>query len=67
MSKIGFEMEEEERALKVLDTVLDIATAQFVEGFVDSVLTREESKKLTDLLMEANGITSKALDQYETE
>lgn len=67
MDKIGFEMREEERTLKVLDTVLDISTAQFTEGFIDSVLTREESDKLTDLLVEANSITNKALARYTKE
>ena len=64
MLKTGFEMREEERALKMLDTVLEISTAQFVEGFVDSVLTEDESNKLTNLLIEACGITSKALERY---
>ena len=64
MSKIGFEMREEERALEILDTVLDISVAQFVEGFAGSVLTEDESNKLTDLLIEACGITSKALERY---
>lgn len=64
MSKIGFEMTEEERALKLLDTVLDISFAMFSEGFVDSVMSEEESEKLTSLLIEANEITSKALERY---
>lgn len=64
MAKIGFEMTEEERALKILDTVLDVSTAQFVEGFTESVLEREESERLTELLIEASGITVKALERY---
>lgn len=64
MSKIGFEMTEEERALKVLDTILDISTAQFSEGFINSVLTCEETEGLTDLLIRASEITGKALERY---
>lgn len=64
MSKIGFEMTEEERALKLLDTVLDISFVMFSEGFVDSVMSEEESEKLTSLLIQANEITSKALERY---
>lgn len=64
MSKIGFEMSEEERVLKVLDTVLDVSAAQLVEGFTNSVLLEEEADKLQELLVEANVITSKALERY---
>ena len=64
MSKSGFEMSEEERALKVLDTVLDVSIAQLVEGFINSVLSEEESGRLQELLIEANGITDKALKRY---
>lgn len=64
MSKIGFEMAEEERALKVLDTITDISIAQFTEGFTDSVLSQEESDKLSELLIEVFGITSRALGRY---
>ena len=64
MSKIGFEMAEEERVLKVLDTITDISIAQFTEGFTDSVLSQEESDKLSELLIEVFGITSRALGRY---
>lgn len=64
MPKIGFEMSGEERVLKVLDTVLDVSIAHVVEGFVDTVLSREELDKLSELLIEANGITNKALQRY---
>lgn len=64
MAKIGFEMAEEERALKILDTVLDVSIAQFVEGFTESVIERKESERLAELLIEASGITAKALERY---
>ena len=65
MEKIGFEMSDEERALNILDTVLDVSIAQIVEGFHESVLTSDERKRLEDLLIEANGITDKALERYK--
>lgn len=65
MSKIGFEMKDEERVLKVLDTVMGVSLAQLVEGFAESVLERDESKELTDLLIKAGGITGKALERYK--
>ena len=65
MEKIGFEMLDEERALSILDVVLDVSIAQIAEGFTESVLTTDESQKLEDLLIEANGITSKALERYK--
>ena len=65
MGKIGFEMSDEERALNILDTVLDVSIAQIVEGFSESVLTSDERQKLEELLIDANGITSKALEKYK--
>ena len=65
MRKNGFEMSDEERALNILDTVLDVSIAQIVEGFSESVLTSDERKKLEELLIDANGITSKALEKYK--
>lgn len=65
MERIGFEMSDEERALNILDTVLDVSIAQIVEGFHESVLTSDERKRLEDLLIEANGITDKALERYK--
>lgn len=67
MPKIGFEMQEEERALKIIDVVADIAVAQFTEGFINSVLTEDEANQLTDHLCEAGAITRKALERYEEE
>ena len=67
MGKIGFEMSDEERALNILDTVLDVSIAQIVEGFSESVLTSDERQKLEELLIDANGITSKALEKYKRE
>lgn len=65
MRKNGFEMSDEERALNILDTVLDVSIAQIVEGFSESVLTSDERQKLEELLIDANGITSKALEKYK--
>ena len=65
MRKTGFEMSSEERALNILDTVLDVSIAQIVEGFPESVLTSDERQKLEELLIDANGITSKALEKYK--
>ena len=65
MGIIGFEMSDEERALNILDTVLDVSIAQIVEGFSESVLTSDERQKLEELLIDANGITSKALEKYK--
>ena len=65
MGKIGFEMSDEERALNILDTVLDVSIAQIVERFSESVLTSDERQKLEELLIDANGITSKALEKYK--
>ena len=65
MGKIGFEISDEERALNILDTVLDVSIAQIVEGFSESVLTSDERQKLEELLIDANGITSKALEKYK--
>ena len=65
MGKIGFEMSDEERALNILDTVLYVSIAQIVEGFPESVLTSDERQKLEELLIDANGITSKALEKYK--
>ena len=65
MGKIGFEMSDEERALNILDTVLDVSIAQIVEGFSESVLTSDERQKLEELLLDANGITSKELEKYK--
>lgn len=65
MERIGFEMSDGERALNILDTVLDVSIAQIVEGFHESVLTSDERKRLEDLLIEANGITDKALERYK--
>ena len=65
MSKIGFEMKDEERALKILDTVMDVSLAQIVEGFPETVLERDESKELADLLIKAGGITGGALERYK--
>ena len=65
MRKTGFEMSSEERALNILDTVLDVSIAQIVEGFSESVLTSDERQKLEELLIDANGITSKALEKYK--
>ena len=65
MRKNGFEMSDEERALNILDTVLDVSIAQIVEGFSESVLTSDERQKLDELLIDANGITSKALEKYK--
>ena len=67
MGKIGFEMSDEERALNILDTVLYVSIAQIVEGFSESVLTSDERQKLEELLIDANGITSKALEKYKRE
>ena len=67
MRKTGFEMSDEERALNILDTVLDVSIAQIVEGFSESVLTSDERQKLEELLIDANGITSKALEKYKRE
>ena len=67
MRKNGFEMSDEERALNILDTVLDVSIAQIVEGFSESVLTSDERQKLEELLIDANGITSKALEKYKRE
>ena len=58
-------MSDEERALNILDTVLDVSIAQIVEGFSESVLTSDERQKLEELLIDANGITSKALEKYK--
>ena len=65
MRKTGFEMSSEERALNILNTVLEISTAQNVEGFAESVLTPDESERLGNLLIEASGITWKALEIYK--
>ena len=65
MRKNGFEMSDEERALNILDTVLYVSIAQIVEGFPESVLTSDERQKLEELLIDANGITSKALEKYK--
>ena len=65
MRKNGFEMSDEERALNILDTVLDVSIAQIVEGFSESVLTSDERQQLEELLIDANGITSKALEKYK--
>lgn len=58
-------LSDEERVLSILNVVLDVSIAQIVEGFPESVLTSDESQKLEDLLTEANGITSKALERHK--
>lgn len=64
-NKIGFEMVEEERALHILETVTDISTAQFSEGFVGSVFTSEEKDMLVESLLKVNEITSNGIKRYE--
>lgn len=64
-NKIGFEMVEEERALHILWTAVDISTAQFSEGFVGSVLTAEEKDKLVNLLLDVGGIVCNGIKRYE--
>lgn len=65
MSKIGFEMSDEERALSILNVVLDVSIAQIIEGFQESLIISDERQKLEDLLIEANEITRKALERYK--
>jgi len=67
MKKIGFEMGNEERALTLLDTTLDISLAVFTEGFTNSVLAATEKTSLENLLMDASKITSNALDRFQEE